>query len=98
MGIFVGKLQLALDAIRTAIPPIWQDAIIYRAVLLTSQAPASDAQQRALKIVAQFHPDFRGNAGYLKMPARKLCKDLAETIVRNLGYASADAAIQALFP
>ncbi len=89
---------LALDAIRSAIPPINQDAIIYRAADLTARQPAPESQKAALKIIAQFHPDFHGNGGIIKMPARQHCKNLAETIAHNIGYANADVAIKTLFP
>ncbi len=89
---------LALDAIKSAIPPNWQDAIVYRAALLTSQHHSPESQKSALKIIAQYHPAFHGNEAIVKAPARQHCKDLAETIAHNLGYSNANIAVKTLFP
>ncbi len=89
---------LALDAIKTAIPPIWQDAIVYRAAFLTSRKATPESQMAALKIIAQLHPDFHGNVGIIKMPARLHCKELAENIAQNLGYTNASLAVKTLYP
>ncbi|MFX0094387.1 MAG: hypothetical protein ACFFBD_21805, partial [Candidatus Hodarchaeota archaeon] len=88
--------NLALDGIKSAIPPLWQDVIIYRAALLTSESGAENATQEALKIIGRFHPDFHGKTGYIRMPAIKHCAKLAEDLAHKLEYKNAQAAIKDL--
>ncbi|MFX0061697.1 MAG: SIR2 family protein [Candidatus Hermodarchaeota archaeon] len=88
--------RLALDGIKSAIPPIWQDVIIYRTALLTSESGDDNAIRRALEIIGQFHPDFYGKVGYIRMPAIQHCAKLAEDLAQKLGYENAHVAIKDL--
>ncbi len=82
--------QLCLDAIKRTAQPMWTDAIIYRVAKLLVQR---NDNKLALEIIGKYHPSFKGNAGPINMPARKLTLNLADEIANKLGYANANEAI-----
>lgn len=89
---------LALDAIKTALPPLWQDMITYRSAYLTVEVGehSTDVMKQALRIINQYHPTFRGNAGILNMPARQKSLEFANNLAIQLNYADATDAIEAI--
>jgi len=45
-------------------------------------------------VIGKFHPSFRGNASTIVLPARKMAESLAEEIAKDLGYVSAQSAVE----
>ena len=86
--------SLGLDAIRLTIPPLWADTIIYRAAKLLSE---KNEKKKALKVILKYHPDFKGNAGSIHMPAREFSLKLAENLTRDLGYSDFKTAMEEIF-
>ncbi|MFX0071550.1 MAG: SIR2 family protein [Candidatus Hermodarchaeota archaeon] len=78
--------QISMDAIKLRYPPVWADAIIYRYTLLLNE---KRKKKEALRVLGEFHPNFRGNASTVVLPARKKALELAEQVAKELGYPSA---------
>ncbi|HME55261.1 MAG TPA: SIR2 family protein [Candidatus Lokiarchaeia archaeon] len=85
--------DMSVAAIKLAIPPDWNDSVLYRAAVL--HAEAGDPR-KALELLGRFHPDFHGNATVVIMPARKHALDLAQKLAAELGYPDANTAIEAI--
>ena len=83
--------NLCLDAIKLKTPPVWSDAIVYRTALLYAE---KKDKKRALEIIGNYHPKFRGNASAVVMASRKKCEELATKLAVELGYKDAFEAIE----
>jgi hypothetical protein len=85
--------QMCLDAVKLRVPPTWTDAIVYRTAVLLYE---KGEKKKALEIIGLYHPSFRGNAGVVVLPGRKMAQELAEKIARELGYKDAHTAIESI--
>ena len=83
--------RFCLDAIKLRYPPVWADAIIYRSALILSD---KGDKKGALEVIGKYHPNFRGNASSVVLPARKIAEKFAEEIARELRYKDAQTAIE----
>jgi len=85
--------KLALDGVRTAIPPAFTDVIVYHTAKLMAK---SGDKQNALKIIGRLHPNYLGNEPPFKTPAREMSVQLAQNLARELGHPSVESALQVL--
>ena len=85
--------SLALDGVRTAVPPAFTDVILYHTAKLTTKF---GDKQNALKMIGKLHPNYLGNEPPFKTPARDMSLQLAQNLAQELGYPSVDSALQTL--
>jgi tetratricopeptide (TPR) repeat protein len=85
--------MMCLDGIKLTYPPVWADAIVYRAAILLKE---KGDKRKALEILGSYHPAFRGNASSVVCISRKKGEELAEELARELGYADAQTAVNSI--
>ena len=89
---------MALDAMKSAVPPMYQEAILYRAVSLMNEFPEQYTKKEILKTIGKLHPTFYGNQQYASTgsPATDLAVQMANKLAKEEGYANANEAIESL--
>ncbi|QEE16380.1 SIR2 family protein [Promethearchaeum syntrophicum] len=85
--------NLALDGVRTSVPPAFTDVILYHTAKLTAK---NGDKQVALKMIGKLHPNYLGNEPPFKTPARDMSLQLAQNLAQELGYSTVESALQAL--
>ena len=90
--------EMSLEALKTAVPPLYSDAILYRAVSIMDEEPDKYSKKEILKTIGKLHPAYYGNNIYASTgsPAVELTINLAEKLAKREGYINAKQAIETL--
>jgi tetratricopeptide (TPR) repeat protein len=82
---------MALEGLRSAVPSIYADIVIYRTALMNSQRGNI---KEAMQIIGRYHPAFHGIEYPVNWPARELTLQLAKQLAPQLGFATPQDAVK----
>jgi hypothetical protein len=90
--------NMSLDALKTAVPPLYQEPILYRTAILMGEFPDKYTKKDILKTIGRFHSTYYGNQPYASSgsPSKDLAVQLAEKLAKEEGFTNAKQGIAEL--